>query len=59
MGILRFLFGKGPQIFNKKGQIQHDIKQEVWSSWDERYQNNPEFNWKNHSGTKAGAKIKK
>ena len=59
MGILNFLFGKGPGIFNNKGRIQHDLKNNVWESWDDRYQNGPEYNWKNHSGMKAGAKTNK
>lgn len=53
--LLSFLFGKGPQIFDRNGQISHNLPQQKWDNWHKRYQNGQEFNWKNHTGMKAGS----
>lgn len=53
--ILDFLFGKSPQIFDEKGQVRHKLESKIWQKWEQRYQNSPEYNWRNHTGTRAGA----
>jgi len=51
MWILDFLFGKKPKInFSKQGQTYHDHSEEKWRLWKDRFEKNPEFNWKNHIG---------
>ena len=56
--LLNFLFGKSPKIFDPDGQVRHDLPKSKWSEWENRYTSSPEFNWKNHTGTKAGASHK-
>lgn len=51
--ILDFLFGKSPKIFDKDGSVRHDLPSEKWKKWDNRYQQGSEYNWRNHTGTKA------
>jgi hypothetical protein len=52
-GILDFLFGKDAKIFDKKGNIQHDLPDSKWSNWNNRYQQGPEYNWQSHTGMKS------
>lgn len=59
MGILDFLFGKSPKIFDKDGQVRHDLPKSKWENWNNRYQNGSEYNWRNHVGMKAGGESKK
>ena len=47
--IMDFLFGKKPPIFNSKGDIEHQ-REVSFSKWKERYENDVNYNWKNHSG---------
>ena len=51
--ILDFLFGKGPKIFDKDGRVRHNLPKEKWESWNNRYHHGSEYNWRNHTGTKA------
>ena len=57
MGILNkalsFLFGKRNNIFDENGRVHHHLPNEQWEAWQQRYQSNPKYNWKNHSGMKA------
>ena len=55
--IMNFIFGKFPQIFNKKGEISHDLGDESWDQWKNRYKTK-EYNWKNHSGRNRNIKSK-
>lgn len=55
--IMNFLFGKKPPIFNSKGKISHDRKTS-FEAWQERYKNNDNYNWKNHSGMNFQPKDK-
>ena len=48
-----FLFGKSPKIFDKKGEVEHDLGDKKWKSWDARYKESQEYNWRNHAGTQA------
>ncbi|MCB0343185.1 MAG: hypothetical protein H6626_03290 [Pseudobdellovibrionaceae bacterium] len=51
--VLDFIFGKSPKIFDKDGQVRHELGKQTWENWKNRYIAGEEFNWKNHSGTKA------
>lgn len=53
--IIGFLFGKAPKIFDPDGTVRHDLPQTRWDAWESRYASSPEMNWRNHTGTKAGA----
>ena len=44
-----FLFGRFPQIFNKKGEVVHDLGSSSWDHWKDRYKKE-EYAWRNHSG---------
>ena len=50
--VLDFLFGKDPAIFNEKGEVDHKLPNKTWDNWQNKNRSNPEYNWKNHSGTK-------
>ncbi|MAF91673.1 MAG: hypothetical protein CL674_10420 [Bdellovibrionaceae bacterium] len=51
MGIISFLFGKKPLIhFTKQGSVRHDLPEEKWKKWKDRFEQNPDYNWKNHTG---------
>lgn len=45
-----FLFGRHPRIFDKNGQICHKLPSKKWQKWQSRYKNDPECNWRNHTG---------
>ena len=47
--IMEFLFGKKYPIFNKEGQIEHSRK-DSFQQWKERYLQDPNKNWRNHTG---------
>ncbi len=44
-----FLFGKKYPIFNKKGDIQHS-RDRFFMEWKNRYLQDSNKNWRNHSG---------
>lgn len=48
--LFAFLFGKSPRIFDKEGQVSHKLSSQLWKKWLSRYQNDPEGNWRNHTG---------
>lgn len=48
--ILQFLFGKSPEIFNKKGFVQHDLGKKKWTDWTDRFAKNPEYDFMKHRG---------
>ena len=50
-----FLFGKNPDIFNDHGQVMHKHPKKKWDAWQNKFKNDPHFNWRNHTGTKAGS----
>ena len=54
--LLGFLFGKDPDIFDEKGRVQHKLPKEKWDAWHNRHKDNPEYNWRQHTGTRAGKK---
>lgn len=51
MGILSFLFGKAPQIFDAKGNVVHKLPEDRWKAWRDRFEKNPEFDWHKHRGS--------
>ncbi len=54
MGLLSFLFGKKPKItFTDDGRAIHNHPQKKWDDWKNRFQQDPHYNWRNHSGTKG------
>ena len=53
MGILNFLFGKKPDIFDADGTVRHKHPAQKWNKWNNRFVNNPDYNWRNHTGVKA------
>lgn len=52
-----FLFGKEPEIFDKDGSVRHNLPKEKWDSWQQRYLSGEEYNWRNHTGTRAGSRA--
>lgn len=60
MGLLKsvgdFLFGKDPDIFDDKGNVVHKLPKKKWDMWNDRMKTSPDYNWRNHSGTSAGAR---
>jgi hypothetical protein len=56
MGLLNFLFGKNPEIFDKDGSVRHNLPKEKWENWNQRYMGGEEYNWRNHTGTRAGTR---
>ncbi len=55
--LLAFLFGASPQIFDQDGEVRHHLPKNRWDRWKKRYSEGEEYNWKNHTGTKAGKKT--
>ena len=51
-----FLFGKKPDIFNKSGEVQHQLKKNSWQEWENRYLEASEYDWNQHSGTNYNKK---
>ena len=54
--ILSFIFGKEPSIFNKKGEVEHHFPKTKWKKWQNRIQNNPDYNWRHHLGNTSDRK---
>ncbi len=54
--ILDFLFGKAPDIFDADGNVVHKFKAEKWKSWNDRFSNNGEYDWRKHKGTERKVK---
>ncbi len=57
MGLLKsigdFLFGKSPDIFDNNGNIIHKLSKRTWDAWNGRIKMDPNYNWRNHRGTKS------
>ncbi len=62
MGILKsvlgFLFGKDPQIFDERGNVRHNFPEKKWTDWDQRIRQNPDYDWRKHTGSELGQKSK-
>lgn len=52
-----FLLGKDPSNFDDQGRITHKLPKKKWDDWQNRYVRSPDYNWRDHAGTKANAKI--
>ena len=50
--LMDFLFGRFPKIFNKEGAVCHNLSQNRWNQWKDRYKKGHEYNWKRHKGTR-------
>lgn len=60
MGILSFLFGKKPKVnFSENGRVYHDHPEKKWEDWKNRFRQNPDYNWRDHTGTKGTPKLNK
>ncbi|MCM2281294.1 MAG: hypothetical protein NDI61_05535 [Bdellovibrionaceae bacterium] len=59
MGILKsigdFLFGKDAKIFDEKGRVRHDLGEEKWKRWNDRFRSNPDYDWRDHTGQHLGS----
>lgn len=57
MGLLDFIFGKKPKIkFTRDGRTKHDFSDQKWQEWKDRFEKNPAYDWRQHSGTKPTQK---
>ncbi len=54
MGLLKtfgqFFFGKDPDIFDDKGKVRHQFPQTKWQAWQNRFKENPNYDWHQHTG---------
>jgi hypothetical protein len=54
MGLLKalgdFLFGKDPDIFDKNGEVRHNLPDNKWKDWDDRIRANPNYDFQYHKG---------
>ncbi len=57
--LTNFLFGKDPDIFDDKGNVQHKHPAQKWEAWHQRTKRDPSYNWRNHSGISGGKSVKK
>lgn len=53
--ILSFIFGKEPDIFDPRGDVVHKHPRKKWDLWQNKFKTDPQYNWRNHTGTQAGA----
>ncbi len=54
MGLLSLIFGKKPKvIFTDDGRVVHKHPEKKWEDWKNRFRQNPDYNWRSHSGTKG------
>lgn len=49
-GLVDFLFGKAPDIFDAEGNVVHKLPAEKWQKWNERFKKK-EYDWHAHTGT--------
>lgn len=54
MGLLKsigdILFGKQSEIFDEAGNVIHKHPKKKWDNWQNRYKNEPAYNWRQHQG---------
>lgn len=55
--LLDFLFGKSPDIFDEQGNVLHRHPKKKWDNWANKFKTDPNYNWRNHTGTKAGSQA--
>lgn len=56
--LLDFIFGKSPDIFDSKGNVVHKLPPDKWQAWRDRFEKNPEYDWRAHRGTKRQVQKK-
>lgn len=49
--VTSFLFGRKPKIFDAEGNVVHQFPAEKWKAWSEKNADDPNYNWRNHTGT--------
>lgn len=54
--VLDILFGKDPDIFDDQGQVIHKLPKKKWDDWHNRLVKGENYNWREHTGSKAGLK---
>ncbi|AGH95566.1 hypothetical protein [Pseudobdellovibrio exovorus] len=54
--VSNFLFGKDADIFDDKGRVLHKLPKKKWDDWHNRIIRGSEYNWREHTGSQAGAK---
>ncbi|MFZ4404823.1 MAG: hypothetical protein ACOYOK_12035 [Pseudobdellovibrionaceae bacterium] len=63
MGVLKavgdFLFGKDPDIFDENGKVSHKHPKKKWDAWNNRSKNDPNNNWRHHTGITGSPPGKK
>ena len=57
--VSNFLFGKDADIFDDKGNVLHKLPKKKWDEWNNRIIKGSEYNWREHSGSQAGAPEQK
>jgi len=51
--ILTFIGGKKADIFDEKGEVRHNLPNEKWEDWNNRYKDPKTANWRTHKGTQS------
>ena len=49
------ILGQDPEIFDDKGRVSHKLPKRKWEDWQNRYIKSQDYNWREHTGSKAGA----
>ena len=61
MGLLKsvanFLLGKDPEIIDESGRVAHQLPKKKWDDWKDKYIKSNEYNWRDHAGSHANAKV--
>ena len=52
--LLNFLIGRRGEIFNVRGEVQHQLSDKKWQHWQSRYQQTDDYNWRHHTGIRRG-----
>ena len=52
--ITDLLFGKDPDIFDDKGKVIHKLPKKKWDDWHNKIIKGENYNWRMHTGSKAG-----
>lgn len=55
--VVDFLLGKDPEIFDEQGRVHHKLPKKKWDDWQNKYIKSNQYNWRDHSGTKADAAV--
>ena len=58
-GVLGFLLGKDPDIFDDKGNVMHKLPKKKWDAWQNKTKLDPQYNWRNHTGVSGSPVVQK